>query len=85
MELTAAAAEVTVSPRRRASKLTNSSLSGPSALGLADLASRSGAGRDSLERLAWPGALDSLGEGWEGPCSPWGALGGGDRQDRNTP
>jgi error-prone DNA polymerase len=86
-------------PRRRASKLTNSSLSGPSAAGaevrgglvvrvglayvkgvrgeemealvrerarggayrgIADLSSRSGAGRDSLERLAWAGALDSL-------------------------
>ena len=29
-------------------------------LGVADLASRSGAGRDGLERLAWAGALDSL-------------------------
>jgi error-prone DNA polymerase len=28
--------------------------------GIADLASRSGAGRDSLERLAWAGALDDL-------------------------
>ena len=28
--------------------------------GVADLASRSGAGRDGLERLAWAGALDSL-------------------------
>jgi error-prone DNA polymerase len=28
--------------------------------GVADLASRSGAGRDALERLAWAGALDSL-------------------------
>ena len=28
---------------------------------VADLASRSGAGRDGLERLAWAGALDSLG------------------------
>jgi error-prone DNA polymerase len=28
--------------------------------GIADLASRSGAGRDGLERLAWAGALDSL-------------------------
>jgi error-prone DNA polymerase len=28
--------------------------------GIADLASRSGAGRDALERLAWAGALDAL-------------------------
>lgn len=28
--------------------------------GIADLASRSGAGRDGLERLAWAGALDSI-------------------------
>jgi hypothetical protein len=28
--------------------------------GVADLASRSGAGRDGLERLAWAGALDDL-------------------------
>lgn len=28
--------------------------------GIADLASRSGAGRDGLERLAWAGALDAL-------------------------
>ena len=31
--------------------------------GIADLASRSGAGRDGLERLAWAGALDSLVQG----------------------
>ena len=31
--------------------------------GIADLASRSGAGRDGLERLAWAGALDKLVEG----------------------
>jgi len=30
---------------------------------LADLASRSGAGRDGLERLAWAGACDGLGDG----------------------
>jgi error-prone DNA polymerase len=29
-------------------------------LGVADLASRSGAGRDGLERLAWAGALDAI-------------------------
>ena len=28
--------------------------------GIADLASRSGVGRDGLERLAWAGALDEL-------------------------
>jgi error-prone DNA polymerase len=31
--------------------------------GIADLASRSGAGRDGLERLAWAGAFDSLVQG----------------------
>ncbi len=31
--------------------------------GIADLASRSGAGRDGLERLAWAGALDELADG----------------------
>jgi error-prone DNA polymerase len=31
-------------------------------LGIADLASRSGAGRDGLERLAWAGALDEIPE-----------------------
>ena len=38
-------------------------------LGVADLASRSGAGRDGLERLAWAGALDSL--RGETPNDPW--------------
>ncbi|MDX6603387.1 MAG: error-prone polymerase [Solirubrobacterales bacterium] len=32
--------------------------------GIADLASRSGAGRDGLERLAWAGALDNLVGRW---------------------
>jgi error-prone DNA polymerase len=32
-------------------------------LGVADLASRSGVGRDGLERLAWAGALDDLARG----------------------
>jgi error-prone DNA polymerase len=32
--------------------------------GIADLASRSGAGRDALERLAWAGALDDLVGRW---------------------
>ncbi len=35
---------------------------GGSYRGVADLASRSGVGCDSLERLAWAGALDSLGD-----------------------
>ncbi len=34
--------------------------------GIADLATRSGAGRDGLERLAWAGALDGLPLGGEG-------------------
>ncbi|HKI66638.1 MAG TPA: error-prone DNA polymerase [Solirubrobacterales bacterium] len=38
-------------------------------LGVADLASRAGAGRDGLERLAWAGALDSL--RGETPNDPW--------------
>ena len=33
--------------------------------GIADLASRSGAGRDGLERLAWAGALDEIAVGVE--------------------
>ena len=37
--------------------------------GIADIASRSGAGRDGLERLAWAGALDSL-VGREGTDAP---------------
>jgi error-prone DNA polymerase len=37
-------------------------------LGIADLASRSGASRDGLERLAWAGALDSI------PLAPRGGL-----------
>jgi error-prone DNA polymerase len=39
--------------------------------GIADLASRSGAGRDSLERLAWAGALDGI------PASGSGESAGG--------
>jgi error-prone DNA polymerase len=40
--------------------------------GIADLASRSGAGRDGLERLAWAGALDDLAGRWASkrPISP---------------
>jgi error-prone DNA polymerase len=34
--------------------------------GIADLASRSGAGRDGLERLAWAGALDGIPTGGDG-------------------
>ena len=34
--------------------------------GIADLASRSGAGRDGLERLAWAGALDGIPAGGDG-------------------
>jgi len=40
--------------------------------GIADLASRSGAGRDGLERLAWAGALDELvGRRWASKSSIW--------------
>jgi error-prone DNA polymerase len=98
-------------PRRRASKWPNSSLSGPSAgmaelrgglvvriglgyvkgvrkeemeslvaererggryRGIADLASRSGAARDGLERLAWAGALDGLTGDVPSPSSSYG-------------
>jgi error-prone DNA polymerase len=45
--------------------------------GIADLASRSGAGRDGLERLAWAGALDDL-VGEEGAWAP--AAGNGRRE-----
>ncbi|HUC07136.1 MAG TPA: DNA polymerase III subunit alpha, partial [Solirubrobacterales bacterium] len=45
--------------------------------GIADLASRSGAGRDGLERLAWAGALDDL-VGEEGTWIP--AAGSGRRE-----
>ncbi|HEX6688689.1 MAG TPA: DNA polymerase III subunit alpha [Solirubrobacterales bacterium] len=53
--------------------------------GIADLASRSGAGRDSLERLAWAGALDNLlGDvpviGGPYGCSITGTSGGGRRE-----
>jgi error-prone DNA polymerase len=55
--------------------------------GIADLASRSGAGRDGLERLAWAGALDDLVRGrWASNValghvsSPSMALGAGRRQ-----
>ena len=45
--------------------------------GIADLASRSGAGRDGLERLAWAGALDDL-VGEDGTWIP--AVGAGRRE-----
>jgi error-prone DNA polymerase len=56
--------------------------------GIADLASRSGAGRDGLERLAWAGALDGLplsGEGrrealWQVGVSSTAAAPGGRAQ-----
>src|SRR5665811_1890439 len=42
--------------------------------GIADLASRSGAGRDALERLAWAGALDGLPGDVPGLMHPYGPL-----------
>jgi len=52
--------------------------------GVADLSSRSGAGRDGLERLAWAGAIDGLGDvpslkDLYGPLSYGTSLGGGRR------
>lgn len=49
-------------PRTYARGRTSSASSGPGSphTGLADLASRSGACREHLERLAWAGALDGL-------------------------
>jgi error-prone DNA polymerase len=44
--------------------------------GIADLASRSGAGRDGLERLAWAGALDDL----VGQGGPWTLVAAGRRE-----
>ena len=51
---------------------------------VADLASRSGAGRDGLERLAWAGALDELagGRGGEDADRRDGALAGGGGAER---
>ena len=43
--------------------------------GVADLASRSGAGRDGLERLAWAGALDGLTGGRRGALWDVGTVG----------
>jgi error-prone DNA polymerase len=52
-------------------------------LGIADLAARSGAGRDGLERLAWAGALDELPLGGERRENYWrlgvAAAGGGQK------
>ena len=45
--------------------------------GIADLASRSGASRDGLERLAWAGALDDL----VGEESAWVPVGGSGRRE----
>jgi error-prone DNA polymerase len=45
--------------------------------GIADLASRSGAGRDGLERLAWAGALDGLLEDVPSLRRPYGCLSDG--------
>ncbi len=45
--------------------------------GIADIASRSGAGRDGLERLAWAGALDRLVDEGSGSARP---APGGDRR-----
>jgi len=55
--------------------------------GIADLASRSGAGRDGLERLAWAGALDSLlGDTSDRRGALWeaGAVGTGRRSQAGT-
>jgi error-prone DNA polymerase len=50
--------------------------------GIADLAARSGAGRDGLERLAWAGALDELPVGGERRENYWrlGVAAAGGRQ-----
>ncbi len=45
--------------------------------GIADLASRSGAGRDGLERLAWAGALDDLAGDVPSLKAPYGCLSDG--------
>jgi error-prone DNA polymerase len=52
--------------------------------GIADLASRSGAGRDGLERLAWAGALDSLGGVRRGALWGVGVAGTGQRHGEGT-
>jgi error-prone DNA polymerase len=45
--------------------------------GIADLASRSGAGRDGLERLAWAGALDEMSGDVPSERCPYGPLSDG--------
>jgi error-prone DNA polymerase len=53
--------------------------------GIADLASRSGAGRDGLERLAWAGALDELvGKGRREALWETGIAGTGVRHEEGT-
>ena len=52
--------------------------------GVADLASRSGAGRDGLERLAWAGALDGLTGGRRGALWEVGVVGTGRRHGEGT-
>jgi error-prone DNA polymerase len=53
--------------------------------GIADLASRSGAGRDGLERLAWAGALDELvGVGRREALWEAGVAGTGTRHEEGT-
>ncbi len=53
--------------------------------GIADLASRSGASRDGLERLAWAGALDELvGKGRREALWEAGVAGTGVRHDEGT-
>jgi len=53
--------------------------------GIADIASRSGAGRDGLERLAWAGALDALVEtGRRGALWQAGGVGTGTRHGEHA-
>ena len=56
-----ASATSRASPRRRRGRWWPSGERGGAYRDLADLASRSGMGRDGLERLAWAGACESLG------------------------
>ena len=52
--------------------------------GVADLASRSGAGRDGLERLAWAGALDGLGGDRRGALWDVGTVGTARRSEQGA-
>ncbi len=52
--------------------------------GIADLASRSGVGRDGLERLAWAGALDELAGGRRKALWEVGVVGTGRRHEVGT-